>query len=108
MNGKKKEIPDYLPTWELLAKVAEDASGLARSALILRRTLDDLNPTGATFNQALAAFHEGWANVLLSLRQLNVIDDNIVLQIMKQNYELWLTKLKETYDREAPENEHRY
>lgn len=100
--NRPKAIPDYLPTWELLAMVAEEAAELAQAALKLRRTLDDLNPTRMTFNQALAAFHEEWADVLLSIRQLNLIDENLVYQIMREKHDRWLNHLRETYD--EPEN----
>lgn len=95
MNGRKREIKDFLPTWELLAMVAEEAAELAQAALKLRRTLDDLNPTRITFDEALANFNEEWADVLLSVRQLNLIDENLVLNIMQQKKERWLNHLIE-------------
>lgn len=99
MNGKK-EIRDFLPTWELLAQLAEECSELAQAALKLRRCLDDLNPTRTPYEQALANLHEEWADVLLTVRVLGMLDENLIYQIMQQKHQRWLDHLIEHNSKE--------
>lgn len=105
MNEKSERprtVKDYLPTWELLAMVAEEAAELAQAALKLRRTLDDLNPTPVTFGEAVGKLNEEWADVLLCMRQINLIDEPMVYSIMQKKHERWLTRLKEAQDGKNP------
>lgn len=95
MANGKKEIRDFLPTWELLAQLAEEASELSQAALKLRRCLDDLNPTRTTFNEALANLHEEWADVLLVMRIIGMMDEGIVYHIMQEKHDRWLNHLIE-------------
>lgn len=91
----RRDIPSFLPTWELLAMLAEECCELGQAALKVRRCLDDLNPTRMTFNEALAHLNEEWADVLLVIRQLNIIDQPLVYEIMKEKHERWLNHLRE-------------
>ena len=98
-NGKnrpgRKDIPSFLPTWELLAMLAEECCELGQAALKVRRCLDDLNPTRMTFNEAVARLNEEWADVLLVIRQLNIIDQPQVYEIMNRKHDRWLNHLIE-------------
>lgn len=91
----QRDIPSFLPTWELLAMLAEECCELGQAALKVRRCLDDLNPTRMTFNEALSHLNEEWADVLLVIRQLNIIDQPLVYEIMKEKHERWLNHLRE-------------
>lgn len=91
----RRDIPSFLPTWELLAMLAEECCELGQAALKVRRCLDDLNPTRMTFNEALSHLNEEWADVLLVIRQLNIIDQPLVYEIMKEKHERWLNHLQE-------------
>lgn len=91
------EVKDFLPTWELLAQLAEECCELGQAALKLRRVLDDVNPTRATFNEALASFLEEWADVRLVMMQLNIVDEGVVYANMQYKYNRWVTHLREHY-----------
>ena len=91
----QRDIPSFLPTWELLAMLAEECCELGQAALKVRRCLDDLNPTRMTFNEALAKLNEEWADVLLVIRQLNIIDQPLVYEIMKEKHDRWLKHLRD-------------
>ena len=95
MSERQRKVTDFLPTWELLAMLAEECCELGQAALKVRRTLDDLNPTRMTFSEALGHLNEEWADVLLVIRQLNIIDENLVYGIMQQKHERWLNHLIE-------------
>lgn len=92
-KGERPEIRDMLPQWELLAMVAEEASELAQAALKLRRCLDDVNPTRIGYVQAVHDLNEEWADVLLAIQQLSMIDDGLVRKIMKEKEQRWLEHL---------------
>ena len=91
----QRDIPSFLPTWELLAMLAEECCELGQAALKVRRCLDDLNPTRMTFNEAISHLNEEWADVLLVIRQLNIIDQPMVYEIMKEKHDRWLKHLRE-------------
>lgn len=58
-------IRDKLPREELLCQLAEEASELAQAALKLRRTLDGVNPTPTTYEEAYQNLKEEIADVEL-------------------------------------------
>ena len=94
-NDDQLQPRDLLPQWELLAMLAEEASELAQAALKLRRVLDDLNPTRVTYTEAAESLNEEWADVLLTIRQLSVIDEEKVLMFMHKKNERWVKHLIE-------------
>lgn len=69
-------IQEKLPTTELLAQLAEEATELAHAALKLRRVYDGTNPTPTTYEDALENLHEEIADVKLLLKVLELDDAN--------------------------------
>ena len=65
-------IQEKLPTTELLAQLAEEATELAQAALKLRRVYDGTNPTPTTYEDALGNLHEEIADVRLLLEILRL------------------------------------
>lgn len=95
MNGEPLEPRDLLPAWELLAMLAEECCELGQAALKLRRVLDDVNPTRISYTEAITNLNEEWADVLLTIRQLSVIDLEKVLIFMHKKNERWVNHLIE-------------
>lgn len=94
-KGEPLRIPDLLPPWEILAQLAEECMELGQAALKVRRCLDDLNPTRMSYVEAVAHLNEEWADVLLTIRQLSLIDEGRVYAVMKEKHERWLNSLIE-------------
>ena len=92
-KGEVPEIRDLLPPWELLAMLGEEACELGQAALKLRRCLDDVNPTRTGYVQAVANLNEEWADVLLTIRELSMIDDELVRKVMREKEERWRNHL---------------
>ena len=67
-------IRERIPTEELLAQLAEEATELAQAALKLRRKLDDRNPTPVPLTVAWDNLAEEIADVRLCLRVLEFDD----------------------------------
>lgn len=91
----ERDIPDFLPVSELLLMLAEEATELAQAAMKVRRCIDDLNPTRMTYTEAVTQLNEEWADVLLSKRQIPLINDEFVYQVMQYKHKRWLEHLKE-------------
>lgn len=71
MNTEKYQyIIDCLPTEELLAQLAEEASELSQAALKLRRIYDGTNPARVPKKEALKNILEEIADVSLVINML--------------------------------------
>lgn len=92
---KLQYIIDCLPTEELLAQLAEEATELAQAALKLRRVLDGTNPTPVPKEDALKDIYEEVADVLLILETLDMGDElaDRYRQIMARKVDRWAQRL---------------
>lgn len=100
MRGEPLTPRDLLPQWELLAMLGEEAAELAQAALKLRRVLDNLNPTRISYTEAVRNLNEEWADVLLTIRQLSLINEEEVLMFMHQKNERWVNHLIQSREEE--------
>ena len=101
-----KKVSDILPKTEILAQLAEKASGLAQAALKLRRALDGTNPTPKSVEQCLENIQEEMADVFVCLTMFgkSAERDGIliynrymekVIKIEDEKEARWLSRLKE-------------
>lgn len=81
---KLQYIVDCLPTEELLAQLAEEASELAQAALKLRRVEDGTNPARISKEDAIKNLLEEVADVRLSLSLL-IADDEPTSSVIQEN-----------------------
>ena len=89
-------IIDSIPTKELLAQLAEEASELCHAALKLRRVYDDINPTPVPKEDALKNLYEEIADVWLLIQILGLDEDAHVEQyqeIMTRKVDRWAHRL---------------
>ena len=97
-NDDLQFVVDCLPTAELMAQLAEEASELSQAALKLRRCYDKTNPARAPKEDAMKALHEEVADVLLSLEALGMGDAahlKIYGEIMERKVHRWAESLEE-------------
>lgn len=89
-------IRDQIPDEELLVQLAEEAAELAQAALKMHRVLDGRNPTPVRMSEAWANLQEEVADVLLSLRVLDIrIADHEYWASMEEKLERWVGRLRE-------------
>lgn len=89
-------IRDAVPQEELLAQLAEEASELGHAALKMRRVLDGRNPTPVRMSEAYANLQEEVADVLLSLRVLDIdVFDPTIYRTQEEKLDRWVGRLKE-------------
>lgn len=94
---KMQYIIDCIPTEELLAQLAEEASELAHAALKLRRTYDDINPTPVPKEDAVRNLLEEIADVSLVINMLGFNTDRnevICREIMVKKTDRWAERLE--------------
>lgn len=97
-------IKENLPTPELLAQLAEEATELAQAALKLRRVYDSTNPTPTTLVNALANLHEEIADVQLVLEVLELDDPRHQehrADIKKEKAARWTDRLQKNTRKQA-------
>ena len=97
LNKEHKEyIRSRLGEPELLGQLAEEAAELTQAALKLRRAITGINPTPVSTQDALKAYQEEIADVVLCLNMLE-FDSKIadVDGIMERKLQRWVTRLKE-------------
>lgn len=97
LNKEHKEyIRSRLGEPELLGQLAEEAAELTQAALKLRRAITGINPTPVSTQDALKAYQEEIADVLLCLGMLE-FDPKIADTdgIMERKLQRWVTRLKE-------------
>ena len=93
---KIQYIIDCIPTEELLAQLAEEASALAQAALKLRRVYDGTNPTPVPKKDALKNILEEIADVSLVINMLGFNSDRneaICMEIMAKKTDRWANRL---------------
>lgn len=93
---KLQYIVDCLPTEELLAQLAEEASELAQAALKLRRVEDGTNPARISKEDAIKNLLEEIADVSLSINLLgfNTDQNEVIFQeIMAEKTDRWADSL---------------
>lgn len=93
---KLQYIVDCLPTEELLAQLAEEASELAHAALKLRRVEDGTNPTPVPKEDAIKNILEEIADVSLVINLLGFNTDKndvICREIMAKKTDRWAERL---------------
>ena len=93
---KLQYIVDCLPTEELLAQLAEEASELAQAALKLRRVEDGINPARISKEDAIKNLLEEIADVNLSIHLLgfdNKKFEEVCQEIMVQKTDRWADSL---------------
>jgi len=96
-------VKNILPTEELLCQLAEEAAELGHAALKLRRTIDGTNPTPVTYEEAFDNLAEEIADILGTLRALELTDSLMAAQysrISAAKFERWTERLKEKYGEE--------
>ena len=71
-NEDLQFVIDCLPTAELMAQLAEEATELAQAALKYRRCIDKTNPSRTPREEAFKHLQEEIADVLLSLHALGL------------------------------------
>lgn len=94
---KMQYIIDCIPTEELLAQLAEEASELAQAALKLRRTYSDVNPTPVPKEDAVKNLLEEIADVSLVINMLGFNTDRnevICREIMAKKTDRWADRLE--------------
>ena len=89
----KSIIRDRVPVCERLAGLAEELAELTQAVLKLRRVYDQTNPTPVTEEEALEAFWEEIADVLL---YLNTLDFPLceVAEIINRKQKRWEDRLR--------------
>lgn len=90
-------VIDSLPTAELLAQLAEEASELAQAALKLRRCYDGTNPARISKEDAMKQLQEEVADVLLSLHVLGMDTDqhcDVYDEISNRKVQRWAKSLE--------------
>ena len=93
---KLQYIVDCLPTEELLAQLAEEASELAQAALKLRGVEDGTNPARISKEDAIKNLLEEIADVNLSIHLLgfdNEKSEEVCQEIMVQKTDRWADSL---------------
>lgn len=93
---KLQYIVDCLPTEELLAQLAEEASELAQAALKLRRVEDGTNPTRTPKEDAIKNLLEEVADVRLTVSLLISDDEStnrVIQETMAQKTDRWADSL---------------
>lgn len=93
---KLQYIIDCLPTEELLAQLAEEASELAQAALKLRRVEDGTNPARISKEDAIKNLLEEIADVKLSIHLLgfdNEKAEEVCREITVQKTDRWVESL---------------
>lgn len=93
---KLQYIVDCLPTEELLAQLAEEASELAQAALKLRRVEDGTNPARISKEDAIKNLLEEIADVSLTIDLLGFDtekDDAVCREIMARKTDRWADSL---------------
>lgn len=97
MNHEKLQyIIDCLPTEELLAQLAEEASELAQAALKLRRVENGTNPTRISKEDAIKNILEEIADVKLSIHLLGFDSkkaEEVCRDIMEEKTDRWADSL---------------
>lgn len=95
-NEKLQYIVDCLPTEELLAQLAEEASELAQAALKLRRVEDGTNPARISKEDAIKNLLEEIADVKLSIHLLGFDSEKaeeVCRDIMAEKTDRWADSL---------------
>ena len=101
-----KKVSGILPKTEILARLAEKASELARTALKLRRVLDGTNQTPKSVDECLENIQEEMADVFVCLTMFgkSAERDGIliynrymekVIKIEGEKEVQWLSRLEE-------------
>lgn len=109
MKDQKKSIDpellqhviDCMPLKELLAQLAEEASELAKAALKLRRTYDQINPTPVPKEDALKHLYEEIADVWLTLKTMGLDEEPFVSgyqERMAEKVKRWVKRLDGSCD----------
>lgn len=91
-------VRDTLPKEELLCQLAEECNELAKSALKLRRTFSDLNPTPMKRREAMNNLIEEIADVKLCLMVAGYEDVNTLIRtnrIMGEKAQRWASRLQD-------------
>lgn len=88
-------VRDFLPQWEILAQLAEECCELGQAALKVRRCLDGENPTRMGFLEAKRKLNEEWADVLLTIRQLTLLEPEYIVKVIREKEKRWIDSLKE-------------
>lgn len=95
-NEKMQYIIDCLPTEELLAQLAEEASELAQAALKYRRVLDGTNPARISKEDAIKNLLEEISDVWLQLEMLDLDQEPHIKayrKIMSEKVDRWADSL---------------
>lgn len=95
-SEKMQYIIDCIPTEELLAQLAEEASELAQAALKLRRVEDGTNPTPVPKEDAIKNILEEIADVSLVINMLgfNTARHEVICrEIMAKKTDRWADRL---------------
>lgn len=100
--GDIEYISTHLSRCEILAQLAEDAAELAQTALKLRRTLDDVNPTPVTLPEACDNLAAEYAEVSLCIGLLLALEyTKKSLDISIKNAARWQQRLEDRCHEEA-------
>ncbi len=89
-----KKIRIALGWAEVLAQLAEEAAALAQAALTLRRAFDGANPTPVSYEAAERALQGEFADVLLCMSAVGVVDSQVVSTIYYKTAR-WRARLDE-------------
>ena len=103
MNDNVEYVKEILPTEELLCQLAEEAADLGHAALKLRRTMDGTNPTPVPYEEAFDNRAEEIADVLGTLRALELTDCTMAAEysrISAEKFDRWAERLKKKYGEE--------
>ncbi len=96
-------IKEHLPTEENLLQLSEEAcelaqaaSGLAQSALKLRRAMDGTNPTPVTIEEATASLLEEYGDVVNCIEVLLTEKQrDLAMEMRKTKLIRWADRLKQ-------------
>ena len=94
-------VIDCMPSKELLAQLAEEASELAQAALKLRRTYDQINPTPGPKEDALKHLYEEIADVWMMIKTLGLDEGPFVSSYqerMAEKVKRWAKRLDGSCD----------
>lgn len=96
LDPKQKEyVRAHTNDADLLCQLAEESAELAQAALKLRRTMTGVNPTPVSMKDALKAYQEEIADVLLCLYVLGYDPKTTgAHEAMEYKLTRWVTRLK--------------
>ena len=101
MEKSMERAREILDKPELLCLLAEECTELAKAALKLRRAMTGTIPTPMTETDAWRKFNEEVADVMLTLKVMEVpTDDAMVREIQEYKMKRFVRRLEERLEKE--------